>query len=252
MVKKINGTEIIEHHSGYTHGIQQWINFLNCWEGNYQIFRDRNLIKNGYDIFSILNMKNVSIDIKEKSNDARAQLMQAEKRLGVKLPQSYKDFVVAFGLVRMISQEAATEQNMIGMFLPSRIRRLAEADSLTSSLILETPLNSPDDEYFVYGIKEDCGSGRAHFWSDAILVGMYGDAMFERVVLYPQVRTEDGEMEASMGFHASEFRAPSFAELMRQLSYMETHDIVNVPPYAQLKLENTCADKLPLKNVWWE
>jgi hypothetical protein len=62
----------------------------------------------------------------------------------------------------------------------------------------------------------------------------------------------DGEMEAALHYHAGEFRAPSFAELMRQLSIMEISTVDHVPPYPQEILKGTCADKLPIADAWWE
>jgi hypothetical protein len=115
----------------------------------------------------------------------------------------------------------------------------------------EDPIESSDVEYVMYGTVQEGTSIRTCYLRNAILIGRYGDSMFEQILLYPQVSTQDGELEAAIRFHASQFRAPSFAEMMRQWSHLEMLLPNTVPPYAQDRLRCTCADHLPMKNVWW-
>ncbi len=51
-------------------------------------------------------------------------------------------------------------------------------------------------------------------------------------------------METALFALASESRTPSFAEMMRQLFYLFTHDPDSIPIYSQEQLKETCA---PLK-----
>jgi len=140
----------------------------------------------------------------------------------------------------------------VGMYSPAEVDRYAKLEPEMVAEQGKWPIHSADAEYFTYGVKQDDASGRTEYHHDAIVVGKHGNSQYEVIVLYPQVRTADGEMEAALFYHSGEFRAPSFAEVMRQLSILETQPVDHVPPYPQSMLHGTCAEKLPIKDVWWE
>ena len=187
-------------------------------------------------------------------NELRTDLDQAERRLGFSLPQSYKDFILAMAGRQLIDLPSEQRTDHIGFFLPSQIRRVKEADPLETSLAEEYPINSVDKEYFVYGIKQNSVAVRTNYYADALLIGNYISPERGSIYLYPQVHTLDGEMEAAMMGDVGDFRTPSFAELMRQLSVMELEQETrgHVAPYSQESLQGTCAEKLPLKDIWWK
>ncbi len=110
--------------------------------------------------------------------------------------------------------------------------------------------NTSDEKYYQYGTKQDTSTGRNSYLKGALVVGKYGHSNNELILLFPNSKTKDGEMEASILSYASEFRTPSFAEMMRQISLLDTEDLL--PPYPQEKINLTCARFLPLKNVWWK
>jgi hypothetical protein len=140
----------------------------------------------------------------------------------------------------------------IGIYAPSQVNRYGSLEPQLAAEEEKWPMHSSDEDYYVYGVKQDDVSGRTANHRNAIVVGKYGDSRYEVIALYPQVKTADGEMEAALFFHSGEFRAPSFAELMRQLSILETTGIDHLPPYPQSALHGTCADKLRIDNPWWE
>lgn len=86
----------------------------------------------------------------------------------------------------------------------------------------------------------------------AIVIGQYGPSSFELVLLNPLVATANGELESFVLYHSGQFRTPSFAEMARQLSYMEITRADFVPPYSQQALAASCAKEITLSAVWWK
>ncbi len=178
-----------------------------------------------------------------------AQLNAAEKRLGVKLPKSYREFILTFSPAREASHPA--QDKHIGLLPADQIGFVRDLMPESVEIAEENPIESPDVDYFLYGVEQQGTSVRTSYLRNAILVGRYGDSMFEQILLYPQVSTQDGELETAIRFHASQFRAPSFAEMMRQWNFLENSVADSLPPYAQERLRGTCADQLTMRNVWW-
>lgn len=240
-------------HSGYTAGKKQWVDFLSCW---YNAGRTRHhewqKIYPDFPYLSILGKQAQDSINTPSEEDVAVAIANLETSLGDSLPQSYKDFLLAYRPPFLKPDAESGGSAQVGMFAPSQVRRLIELEPLLFDLSKKYPIETPDSEYFVYGTKQDDITGRTRYIKDAIAIGKYGSAMHEFIILYPQNRTSDGEMEAALLFHSGEFRAPSFAELMRQLSIQETKAVDHVAPYPQAMLKDTCADKLPLVNVWWE
>lgn len=227
--------------SGYVPGSEQWEALLRCWHA--AVVRDRTA--------SVLPYKILPATSSNSFEHQRA-IADVEARLGVVLPRSYRDFHVAFsmtfGTAALLDPQKSRGTGFLNL---SSIARLSDIEPEAVNIAKRFPIESPDDEYFIYGVKQSDASGRTRNLAGSILVGRHGSDGFERVVLYPQVRTADGEMEAALHYHSGEFRAPSFAELMRQLAYRETHRVEHVPPYRQAVLKGTCADLVPLQ-TWWE
>jgi hypothetical protein len=176
----------------------------------------------------------------------QARISSLENSLGTSLPRSYQDFLAVF----QPSQPSKLEGRMF--FSPEDVVLLREAFPDALSAAEKWQIESNDEEYYVYGVEQDDSSGRLSNLRSAIVVGRFGSSPYELVILYPSSRTKDDEMEAALLFHSGEFRAPSFAELMRQLSYKETMRPSRVPPYPQDLLSKSCAGKLALKSIWWK
>ena len=74
----------------------------------------------------------------------------------------------------------------------------------------------PDDEYFVYGDAQDCGSVRNEYLPDVLLISDSGWAHQDYFFLNPRIILEDGEWEAwhfSPDFPGA-YRYQSFGLLM--------------------------------------
>lgn len=245
-VNEVTGVSVNPKSSGYKPGVRQWSEFLQCWkaaeeQGALLPQRDRS--------YSVLDRGRIR-DTATSEASIAAAIEAAEKALGTALPASYKDFLQAYSP----DEKGPATPDLkvsVGLFDVREVTRMKTFDPEVLKLAEKYPLEATDVEYFVYGVGQDQFNGRTGYRADAIVIGKYGPALFERIVLYPQVRTSDGEVEAALHHHAGEFRAPSFAELMRQLSFLEINDAVDMPPYPQATLRNTCAQRLPLINVWW-
>ena len=219
-----------DKNSGYAGSPGQWRNFLSCWSrklSDRKYLVDRNSI---VDDDGVLMM-----------------VAQKESELGLILPRSYKDFLMVY---RPAKIPFGFQQPG---FLPIEdINRASKIFPEYVAELEENRIHSDDDEYFKYGVDQDDASGRTDNVRNALIIGRYSGDSFGIIVLYPQNKTRDGEMEASAFFHSGEFRAPSFAELMRQIHFMEVSGVGHIPPYAQPLLRGTCADELTLKDVWWK
>jgi hypothetical protein len=225
--------------SGYAGTLVHWRDFLSCWN------REARQTRQGRDDLG------PALIVKDPDNpdvSLSSRIQARERALGVELPRSYVHFLAAArpegtwpGLARSTGLLSIDAIDTVGHLDPEAAR-IAQAHAL----------DTDDELYFVYGVNQDDATMRSRYLADAIVVGKYGDSLYEQIVLFPQVRTSDGEMEAALLGWAGTFRAPSFAELMRQLSYQDLGRADHVPPYAQALLVGTCADRLPQKHVWWK
>lgn len=225
--------DLSNRQSGYRPG-QSWMRFVNCWQSSLP------RTTQGVSVGSTLSVHS------EASSQPAGQVRVAEGRLGFKLPPSYRDFLL------QVKSQPRTPDSQVGMFPPEQVDVL---NAVAPHLLEEArrwAVESPGPIYFRYGIDQDSASGRFSNLESAIVVGRYGESAYELILLYPTVRTSDGEMEAAIQFHAGEFRAPSFAELMRQLSHQEITDSVRNPPFSQTDVNRSCAAELPLSDVWWK
>ncbi len=225
--------DIAHKHSGYLPSSGSWKAFLACW-------------KDRVDVNDLPRSVMYQYDVTRDTDFGPIEIARAEDRLGLAFSKSYIDFMLEYRPVAAISPSS------IGMLPPSEVSRLAEWSPELIRELERYPVESSDDVYFVYGTRQDDSSSRTSLMRDALVIGKYGDALFEVILLYPQVRTKDGEMQGALLLHSGEYRAPSFAELMRQLSFLETRRPEHVPPYSQASLQGSCADRLPLVEVWWD
>lgn len=233
--------QVNPRHSGYAGSAGDWKRFLGCWRDRFAALPD------GAGRDSALRGQ-VRPD-GAAAAAVMAEMDAAEKRLGVKLPSSYRDFVLAFAAAPRPAGKSL--ENDTGLLPPSQIGFVRDLSPLSAQLAADYPTESDDAEYLVYGVGQDDAAMRSSYVPQGILIGKYGRNASDEIVLYPRLRTTDGEMEAALGYHAGQFRAPSFAELMRQLSHLELAAPDAVPPYKQGKLRGSCADRLPMRDVWW-
>ena len=235
--------------SGYRGGVADWHAFLDCWRRNAER-RSQNESSDSY--LSILGRLDRALGSPEmQSSDVDAEIRLAETRLAISLPKSYRDFLSAFRPPALKPFRVSWGTSLIGFYSVAQVDRLSVTAPQVLGASKRHAIDSADDDYYKYGVAQRTSAGRTQHLSQAIVVGKYGDAAYELLVLYPPVMFADDEMEAAMIFHTGEFRAPSFAELMRQLSFYELNTPELLPPYAQRQLAGTCAERLPIA-AWWQ
>jgi hypothetical protein len=176
-------------------------------------------------------------------------LERLQSRLGLRLPQSYFDFVTEYRPTRFPALIPDTWIHSKGFYPSEDVNVLSVGRPDILKMEEDTPSESPDHEYFVYGTAQRDVAVRTKYYRNSIVIAAY--SQHELILLNPAVRTSDGEMEAILLYHSSVFRAPSFAELVRNISVAETTLVKHVPPYPQSSLKGTCADKLALTDIWW-
>lgn len=220
--------DLKSRHSGYDPDSADWSGFLTCWTG----------------------------EMKSTPSEASSTVLQLlEKPLAIgesnvkriQLPRSFIDFISA--LDSFTSESSSMSGS--GFYRTADVALLKDINPSYLQAVHLHAIEAGDDLYFRYGIEQDDAAGRFTYLRNALVVGKYNADSFGYIVLYPDSRTADDEMEAALIFHSGEYRAPSFAELVRQLSYMEIKRPTTVPPYAQSSLDATCASLIRLRDVWW-
>ncbi len=251
--------------SGYDGNVSRWQAFLACWGAGLQRSFDAASTAEpgfvalsaepGFVALSVLSKYTVLRAAPQPDGAAmQLQLQALEARLQLRLPPSYRDFVMAYLPPDYQPHRTATgEELRVGLYAPNQVGTL---QSLAPELValFEQPAlayDAPDSDYFRYGTDQDDVAIRTSYRAASIVVGSHGPAAYDLIVLRPQVLTADAEMEAAMIMHSGEFRAPSFAELMRQLAHMELKGSASVPPYAQSELAGGCGDHLKPQSPWW-
>lgn len=214
-----------QRHSGYYLERVNWDEFLDCYQ------------KAGSDEKDLLAFADFA--------------SPKELLLKRNLPKSYRDFVKRYIARGGLFIDSGQDEN-IGLFDPGSILELKDFKPELLSIDKEWAVQSPDDKYFQYGVGQDTAEGRYTYLERALVIGKHGESVYELILLYPDSVTLDGEFEASILSHSYEFRAPSFAEMLRQLTYMFEHRPELMPPYAQKSLENGCSKMVKLVDVWWE
>jgi hypothetical protein len=245
---EVSMKKLEERDSGYAAGPEQWRHFLACWQAAAR----RPVPSHSEQLLSSVLAPLAEINTSESTALTSAQsdaIASLEQRLGLKLPQSYKDFLLVYRPKSLDGSAAAVH----GLWDTRRVGFLSVIVPQMLPILHEYAYDADDSEYYIYGSQQDDVIFRTRYLKNAIVIGQYSDAMHELIVLYPDSLTMDGEMEAAWIQHSGQFRAPSFAELMRQISASETLSLLGDGlSHPQAMLKGTCAEKLPLQNVWWD
>jgi SMI1 / KNR4 family (SUKH-1) len=115
------------------------------------------------------------------------QIVQAEIRLGITLPNSYKDFLrVSNGWGDWRS--AVPDYNL----LP--VEEIDWFPAKNPDWVGYTDCDVPDEFYFVYGDEQDCVDWRSSYLEKALQISSWGETWI--FVLNPQVTLQEGEWEA--------------------------------------------------------
>ena len=87
------------------------------------------------------------------------------------LPSSYKDFLLAYKPRKLEAISVPWGEVVVGFFAPSQVDRVVVKNPALLEGPSRFPIDSPDEEYFVYGVKQSSTSGRTKHLSDALIVG---------------------------------------------------------------------------------
>jgi hypothetical protein len=140
------------------------------------------------------------------------QLDDAESRLQVKLPRSYREFLAFTNGWHTTGPfiERLWSTREVDWF---RVRHRAWIAAYTSWLPRIGPSVS-DEEYFVYGTAQDCALFRSEYLRTALEISDVGDSAI--YLLNPETIAADGEWEAWMfaNWLPGSTRHRSFWELM--------------------------------------
>lgn len=227
-----------QRHSGYRGSVAHWRTFLTCWattsrRGAYYFHPRR---------------RNIVADAVHETRIVDAAIAEREASLGVRLPQSYVDFLRSYRTdADWLTDAELFHVSRLALFKdfnPDWAREIAEREAR------EPAANVSAERYYVYGQGQDVLAYRESQIREMIVIGSWGSNSSQLVLLNPAVTTADGEMETWL-FGVYVARTVSFAEAMRQLSYLDTQAPSSEPLYSQDELRGSCADLLPV-NPWWK
>lgn len=193
-----------------------WTNWLNQWNEELMssLLNEETLNFNDYQV-TVLDLSPEVVTSKWLGYPGASdeQLKQAELRLGIQLPPSYREFLqISNGwrqpyhfVMRLWSAEdiewlrVRHQEDLIDPWVEGQGGEISVSD----------------EDYFVYGEEQSCLNFRVQYLYTALEISDYGDSAF--YLLNPQVVSPDGEWEA--WFFASWLpganRYRSFWELMQ-------------------------------------
>lgn len=249
---RLTGIDLRQKHSAYAGTPADWATFMNCWRRS-ALERAREEGATQSDHQTVLGWQGANGPAGMSEIQVRSDLARLESRLNVELPKSYKDFWVAYKTQAVAPQRFNPDNwgGSIGMLELDEVGLFRDLEPAYWAQMREIAPHIDGSPFFAFGVGQDNGP-RTGLYGQAIIVGKYTDHSTDLILLHPRLRTIDGEMQASLNEWAGEFHAPSFAELMRQLSVSEIVKVDHVPPYPQEMLARHCAAKLPMRDVWWD
>ncbi|MFZ6736077.1 SMI1/KNR4 family protein [Undibacterium sp. Ji42W] len=192
-----------------------WERFLGCWE---------------HEISDIQKKKNkTQPSLWKKTQRLSVDSIDAlEKRLKSRLPQSYRDFLtVSNGQFQLLGQ---LSWNFSDSAFHSIDKVILFANS--SGQPHKAWINAyedtevPDEEYFVYGEKQNVPAIRAIYLNEAIEISHFPAKVEEFILLNPHVKTQNGEFETwwLSPRHPGAMRYKTFADFMISIYYEEIHN----------------------------
>ncbi|WP_132325069.1 MULTISPECIES: SMI1/KNR4 family protein [Methylomonas] len=210
--------------SGYASGEQDWRSFLTCWRTAVQARLAR-----GESYTSLKSLPPSLNQVSATTSTSELAVADAERRLNVKLPASYRHFVLASGNAEWFIESFGTLDGDGKLSNVSAIDVYPLADPKNfgywsstgpDTLILEAR------KYLRYGyhteplLRQDSAYFRIDQLDSLIKVGDLDQG--GAILLNPKVISADGEMEAwLLSFKSGASRYRSFAELMQNLAYLD-------------------------------
>jgi hypothetical protein len=226
--------------SGYQSSVSDWQQFLNCWAARQADFakeQGRSYIPelSGLDVDDPIRIKLI-----------QSEIAHIEKRIGLKLPKSYRDFLEAGGGNFRFDADESGEYT--DYFLPlGKIGWFHEVFPDIHKTITSHDhfgFYSPDDKYYRYEDGSDHAlTGRDRYLHRILAVGsIQGEGV---LLLNPNEITADGEWEAWIHYWDGTERHLSFAKLARNV-FLEAafQPPRNTWPISDANLRETCAKHL--------
>jgi hypothetical protein len=231
---------IQQRDSGYQSNVNDWQKFLKCWATRQIDFAK----EQGGNYTPELSGLDVDDPIRIKL--IQSEIARIEKRIGLKLPKSYRDFLEAGG--GNFRFDAGVSSEYIDYFLPlGKIGWLHEVFPDTHKAITDHQyfgFYSPDDKYYRYEDGSDAlQTSRDRYLHKILVVGyVEGEGV---LLLNPHEITADGEWEAWMHYWEGSERHLSFAKLARDVFLNTAFDPPrNSWPISDATLNETCAKHL--------
>ena len=203
----INTRNYIPTKIGFIPTVDDWKNFLEKW--NEAIFnsldeKDIEHYESGYGYSNVWNRKScLEIGATEQ------EISELEKKLGTKLPLSYRNFLLASNGFTIFNEYCELYgTNEIKWFLEEN-RDWAE--------IWDDGDDVTDEEYFLYGEHQDCCSIRGQYMKTALQISSTEDG--DIYLLNPQIIDSRNEWEAwDFGNkNPGAYRYRSFWEMMQEV-----------------------------------
>jgi hypothetical protein len=236
MTMKTKIKSLLDVSSCYAGSVSSWHAFLRCWA---KAEADNPLSSAGLPLIPS------PPDFDTDASTIDFEISMTETRLGIKLPRSYKDFLTAMRPKTLSKLPHGDGDRLIGFFSPRQIDfGRVKVNALIQDITDQSVSTWRPEDYFVFGIELEDSLMSSENLMASIVVGKWDTAEWALVLLFPMHVTADGEYEAGFINHAGLYRAPCFAELIRQLSSGSW--------CAQNDMVGTCASLLSMKGVWWK
>jgi len=178
------------------------------------------------------------------------KIIDAEKRLGILLPDSYKDFLRAITIPPGLHPSNEDFFDFSGFLNVNYIDWMGGIDGDYFNVIQGFDFHENEGEYFSYGVD---------FSFDHLSTG-FGDFLMviakidvsEYLLLNTKFHSSDGEFEAAYLTPSSIVRYPNFAEMMRQFAAIDCSLVDNIGPASQISLNKIdwIGGKL-ISDPWW-
>jgi hypothetical protein len=136
-------------------------------------------------------------------------LAEAEQRLGVTLPPSFRAYVLASNGWLSASSKLIPLQHVVSFGQADR--------DYVQDWSITPPIEIPDERYFAYGDTQEPRNIRTRYLPDCLLISQPLSEINERLLLNPQVRFDNQELETWLMSPRlpGAIRYRSFTELMR-------------------------------------
>jgi len=222
--------------SCYIGNPSEWKNFIKMWKEKIPFEHSE------YSIVRDISFGDL-VDVED-------QIFDAQKRLGILFPESYKDFL------RMIEFPPSPHPSNGDFFDFSGFLNISDIDWMRSvdgdylNIIHGFEFHENEEEYFKYGVDLFFDHLSAGFGDFLIVVAKID--VSEYLLLNTKFHSSDGEFEAAYLTPSSIIRYPNFAEMMRQFAAIDCSLVENIGPASQISLDEIdwIGGKL-ISNPWW-